>query len=118
MILSRKRSKDFNVEALNDLDVEVLHEFLEAIREDARISTAHISVYVALWKQWVDKDPEHPLSFFRRDLVAVCKISGLNTYHKTIRQLHEYGYIEYVPSYNHSIGSLVYFKPVDSKDKS
>lgn len=89
--------------------MEPLHDFLEAIREDARITTAHISVYVALWKQWIDKDFEHPLSFFRKDLMGVCKISSFNTYHKTIRQLHEYGYINYVPSYNHFLGSLVYF---------
>jgi hypothetical protein len=91
---------------------------LKAVEEDPRISTAHISVYLALWKRWVDKGYEQPLSFFRVELVAVCKIASFNTYYKIIRELHEYGYIRYIPSYNHFLGSLVYFTVAESKDKA
>jgi hypothetical protein len=98
--------------------MDPLRSFLKDIEEDARISSAHISVYIALWKKLVDNNYEQPLSFFRAELIPVCKISGLNTYHKIIRQLHEYGYIKYIPSYNHFLGSLVYFTDVESKDKA
>ena len=94
-----------------------LHLFLSTIEEDARITSAHISVYMALWKKWVETDYKEPLSFFRSDLIGICKISSLNTYHKIIRQLHEYGYIKYMPSYNHFLGSLVYFTNI-KKDKA
>ena len=80
-----------------------------AMEGDARITTAHISLYVVLWKKWKDSGIEQPLSVFRKDLMELCKISSYKTYHRTIRQLHEYGYIKYVPSYNHFLGSLVYF---------
>lgn len=87
----------------------VLARFLEGIESDPRITTAHISVFVSLWKKWKDSGADGPLSFFRSDIVGLCKISSYNTFHRSIRQLHEYGYIQYIPSYNHFLGSLVYF---------
>jgi len=89
--------------------VEALYFFLSAVESDPRITTAHISVYVSLWKKWKDSGAEGPLSFFRYELAGRCKISSYNTFHRAVRQLHEYGYIRYEPSYNHFRGSLVYF---------
>jgi hypothetical protein len=39
--------------------------------------------------------------------MELCKISASSTYHKTIRELHEFGYIEYRPSFNHNKRSLI-----------
>jgi len=91
--------------------MEKISSFLSAAEHDARLGANHISLYVALWKKWKDSGcgSIEPLSFFRNDIVALCKISGGNTYHKVLRQLHDYGYIKYVPSYNHFLGSLVFF---------
>ena len=89
--------------------METLQLFLSAVEQDPRISTAHISIYISLWKKWKDSGTAGPLSFFRSELTSLCKVSSYNTFHRTIRQLHEYGYIEYLPSYNHFKGSLVYF---------
>lgn len=89
--------------------MEPLHSFLSAIEKDPRITTAHISVYVSLWKKWRDNGANGPLSFFRADLTELCKISSYNTYFRVLKQLHEYGYIKYIPSYNHFIGSRVHF---------
>jgi hypothetical protein len=38
----------------------------------------------------------------------VAKISGPATYHKCIKDLNDFGYIEYVPSFNPAINSRVY----------
>lgn len=94
--------------------MELLYSFLSAVEHDPRITTAHISVYVSLWKKWKDSGINEPLSFFRSELAGLCKISSYNTFHRAVRQLHEYGYIKYVPSYNHFLGSLVYF--IDKKE--
>jgi hypothetical protein len=91
------------------MNTELLYSFLESAEDDARISCAHISLYVALWKKFVDNNYEQPISFFRNELVCTCKIAGTNLYHRAIRQLHEYGYLKYIPSYNHFLGSMVYF---------
>jgi len=40
--------------------------------------------------------------------MELAKISGVATYHKTIRELHEYGYIKYQPSYNRFSRSRIY----------
>ncbi|CAN5580530.1 transcriptional regulator [soil metagenome] len=40
--------------------------------------------------------------------MEISKISGKATYHKVIRELHNFGYIKYEPSFNYFRGSLVY----------
>ncbi len=82
--------------------------FLKTASEDPRIGPIHISLYAALIGLWEQKNKENPLTIFSKDIMSLCKISGVATYHRSIRELHQYGYIKYVPSYNHFIGSLVY----------
>ena len=90
----------------------ILMNFFTRIESDCRISTAHISVYTSLWRKWKEIQPGHQLVFFSREIMPVCKISSVSTYHKTIRQLREYGYITYEPSFNHFCGSMVDFTNV------
>jgi hypothetical protein len=89
--------------------IELVSNFIENVKDDPRINTAHISLYVSLVNQWFAKGIENPLTVFSKEIMPICKISGAATYHRSIRQLHEYGYIRYIPSYNHFLGSLVYF---------
>lgn len=98
--------------------MDPLYSFLTVVEADTRISAAHISLYVSLWKKWKDSGHDGPLSFFRQDIINLCKISGGNTYHKVLRQLHEYGYVKYVPSYNHFLGSMVYFNSFEKISKA
>jgi hypothetical protein len=87
---------------------ELITNFMVKVKEDPRIGPMHISLYTALLSLWLQRNCIHPLSVFSHDVMPVCKISGPATYHRSIRQLHEYGYIKYVPSYNHYLGSLVW----------
>ena len=91
------------------VNIDVLGSFLATAKEDPRINTAHISLYVSLIYCWQQKQCKNPVSLFRHDLIPLCKISGSATYHKSIRDLHRFGYIEYIPSFNRFEGSLVYF---------
>lgn len=43
----------------------------------------------------------------RRQLMKLSRIQSNVTYHKCIRQLQEYGYIKYTPSYHPLRGSCV-----------
>jgi hypothetical protein len=88
--------------------LELLSTFIQSVKDDPRINPVHISLYVSLVSHWYANGQENPLSVFSREIMPVCKISGSATYHRSIRELHEYGYIKYVPSYNHFLGSLVY----------
>ena len=93
-------------DAANELDL--IAEFIESVKEDPRISMAHISLYVSLVNYWYVNGRANPLCVFSKEIMPACKISGVATYHRSIRELHVYGYIKYVPSFNHFLGSLVY----------
>lgn len=87
---------------------QVLQDFLHRVREDARIGPSHISVFIAL--VYFSLDQQHAsVSFYGRELMRVAKISS-RTYHQCMQELHRYGYIQYIPSYNPALGSVVWFK--------
>ena len=88
--------------------LEVLCRFLSAIEEDPRIGTAHIALYLRIWKLWMDCDCAEPLVIFGHALIGVCKISSYSTYHKTLKDLCLFGYLRYEPSFNRFAGSRIF----------
>lgn len=74
---------------------------------DQRINVWHFSVYMSLFHKWMLNDLINPVSISRREIMQQTHIGSIVTYHKCIRQLQEYGYIIYKPSYNPFIGSYV-----------
>ncbi len=87
---------------------EPLYEFMDIIGEDHRIGPSHISLYMAILHLYKKQEFKMPVSVYSRDLMKQAKISAVATYHKCIRDLKEAGYINYVPSCNPVIGSLIY----------
>lgn len=85
-----------------------LKVFFQAIREDSRISPTHISLFMAIIQMWTKSNYQNPIRVFSRDLMELAKISGAATFFKRIRELNDFGYIKYQPSYNHFCKSLVY----------
>ena len=88
--------------------VKELTSFYSAIKSDPRIGTTHISLYMALFQFYNLNRLSNPIQITRTAVMEVAKISGLATYHKCMKDLVEYGYIAYKPSYNPSISSQVY----------
>lgn len=89
------------------MQVKELSRFYEAIKEDSRISPSHIAIYMALFECWNQNGFKNPIVVRRRQIMKAAKISGLATYHRCIKELHEYGLIAYFPSYNPFINSQV-----------
>ena len=89
---------------------ELMIKFMNTVREDPRIGVTHIGLYAALLTLWHNREKETPLPVFSHEVMPYCKLFGPATYHRNIRQLAEYGYVKYVPSYNHLLGSLVYLE--------
>ena len=87
--------------------VKELTNFYSAIKNDNRIGTTHISLYMALFQFYNLNRLENPIQITRTGVMEVAKISGLATYHNCMKDLVEYGYIQYQPSYNPSISSQV-----------
>jgi len=87
--------------------IKLLTGFFQKVSEDDRLNPTHISMYVSLFQMWNANRFKNPISISRSLVMHVCKISSTATYHKCIKELHQYGYITYTPSYNPYKGSLV-----------
>lgn len=75
--------------------------------EDTQLSAIHISLYFSLFMIWNECGFDTELSINRNDIMRLSKIGSANTYTTSLKQLHEYGYIIYKPSFNPLIGSKV-----------
>jgi hypothetical protein len=73
--------------------------FFEKAQADNRIGPVHISLYLAL--QLEACKTNFDLIIPVRDVIMLrAKISSPVTYHRALRDLHAYGYIDYRPSFN------------------
>jgi len=86
-----------------------LSDFFEAIEADPRISITHIGVFVALLQYRIQSGFPNPIQVFSREIMAIAKLSSAMTYHKCVRELSDYGYIRYEPSFKNNKGSKIYF---------
>jgi hypothetical protein len=88
----------------------VLSSFYETISVDSRINSTHISLYMALVQEWNQQGGINPIQIMRQSIMKNAKISARYTYHKCIRNLHEYGYINYQPTNNCHSKTVVFLK--------
>lgn len=89
--------------------MDCLSEFFEAIEADARISITHIGIYAALLRYRIQVGFINPIQVFSHEIMDIAKISSAITYHKCVRDLSDYGYIIYEPSFSHTKGSRIFF---------
>ena len=85
-----------------------LSGFFQKVAVDSRLNPTHVSLYMAVFQFWIAERFQNPVSISRQELMRISKISAKATYHKCIKDLHNFGYIQYLPSYNPFKGSLVY----------
>lgn len=90
--------------------------FYDRIQEDNRLNPTHISLYLALFQFWNLNHFQNPISISRIEMMRLSKISAYGTYHKCIKELQEFGYIEYLPSFNPYKGSLVNLYNFDNSE--
>lgn len=94
------------------VEIKELSSFFSAIKEDPRIGTTHISLYMALFQFFNVNGFQNPVCITRAAVMKASKIGGLATYHKCVKDLSDLGYIRYEPSYNPAIGTQVYLLKV------
>lgn len=78
--------------------VSILDRFLKLVKTDPRISPAHISLYISILQSYVAQG-DLQVQVQRDLIIEQAKISA-STYHRCINQLHDYGYIDYTPSFD------------------
>ena len=84
-------------------------DFYLAIQDDNRIGATHISLYLALYYFYALNQFQNPVFIKRTSVMYGAKICGLATYHKCIKDLNNFGYISYRPSYNPGVRSECLF---------
>jgi hypothetical protein len=87
--------------------IKHLSGVFEKFSGDQRVSAYHISLYVALFQLWNINRFSNPLLIIRSEVMQISRISSKSTYHRCVRELESFGYIEYQPSKNAMIGSKV-----------
>lgn len=86
---------------------DAIEKFFVAVEHDARISRTHVSIYCSILYVWSIHQYKNPVLLVRDEIMHHAKISGRYTYGKHIRQLSEYGYLQYIPSSDPCIKSKV-----------
>jgi hypothetical protein len=84
-----------------------LTSFFDSAVIDERLEKSHMSMYFALLKCLNDQNT-NPFIICRSDIMKLAKIS-CTTYHKCIRELVAYGYINYKPSFHPGKRSKIFF---------
>jgi len=73
--------------------------FLRKAANDDRLLPSHISLYMAMFYCSPDKPGDH-FQISRKKLMRFSRIKSIATYHKCIKELVAYGYVDYQPSYH------------------
>ncbi|MDX9914138.1 MAG: hypothetical protein RBS77_06180 [Candidatus Moranbacteria bacterium] len=79
----------------------------ERFVSDKRLSPFHISLYMALFQLWNSNRFRNPFPVAREEVMELAHIGSVGTYLRCIRQLHDWGYIEYAPSFHPGTGTKV-----------
>lgn len=80
--------------------------FMQDLVNDPLLGPSHVSLYAAILFEYWRQGENSSFSIFRRELVRLSKISN-RSYHKCMTDLVAGGYINYLPSYNPYLGSLI-----------
>lgn len=88
--------------------IKHLSGFFNKIVNDTDLNPTHVSLYMALFQSWNINRFQNPISITRNEVMRISKIFSKATYHKCVNELHQKGYINYVPSHNPFKGSLVW----------
>ncbi|MDX9881403.1 MAG: hypothetical protein RBS73_05015 [Prolixibacteraceae bacterium] len=84
-----------------------LNGFFERLAEDERLSSYHISLYIALFQHWNANRFSDQFIISRTEVMRLARIGSANTYARCMRDLTDWGYIAYFPSSNLHSGSKV-----------
>jgi len=84
-----------------------LQRFYDRANRDSRLLPSHISLYFGLIWLWSINEFSPKLKIARKELMALSHINSIVTYHKCIKDLTDFGYFEYRPSFNSYKGSEI-----------
>ncbi len=84
-----------------------LKRVYDTLSKDERLTMAHLCIYNALLQCRNENDFSNPVKVTRKEIMRLSKVKSKTTYHKCIKDLQVFGYIDYKPSFKPE-GSLVH----------
>lgn len=87
------------------------------VARDNRISVQHLCLYMGLCYWWAQNKCQNPVAITRKIVMDVSKIKSIVTYHKCMKELNDYGYIKYIPSFHPELGSTVFVQEQQEQSK-
>ncbi len=91
--------------------------FFQHVKRDKRLNANHVSLYIALFQFWNYNRFQNPFSIIREEVMSITGIGSKNTYHKCMKEIHQFGYILYRPSINKFQKSKVHMIRLDTTEK-
>jgi hypothetical protein len=88
--------------------IKHMNKVMELFYEDERLQPSHITLYLALFQAWNQNRFTNPFPINRNELMKAAKISSFSTYTRCLTNLMTWKYLEYIPSFNPSLGSKVH----------
>jgi hypothetical protein len=89
-------------------DFNIYSNLLTQLSKDGRITVWHMAALFAIVQLSDCNDIAKPIFISRKKVMNMAHINNFVTYHKCIKELQQFGYIEYFPSYHPAIGSKVH----------
>ncbi|MCD9015180.1 hypothetical protein [Parachryseolinea silvisoli] len=80
---------------------------IRRIADDDRPKTQHLALYMVLFNEWNSNLFRNPVILTRSDIMRMSKIGSAHTYTRCLKDLSEWGYFEYHPSYDPQRSSTV-----------
>ncbi len=95
-----------------------LNAFFERVSGDRQLTAYHISLYLALFRQWNACRFSERFSISRAEMMDLARIGSANTYARCMKELTDWGYIRYRASSNLHRGSEVSCIRLDTMNDS
>lgn len=89
------------------MNSEQLINYFDSIVNDIRINVSHLSLLLAILRLSHKQNAKETIRVSRSKLMKLSHIRTLPTYHKYFKELQDFGYISYFPSYHPGFRSLV-----------
>lgn len=84
-----------------------LNAVFELFNRDVRIKQGHITLYLAFFQKWNRKYFESTLTINRASIMERAKFKSKTTYHNYLKDLNDWGYLKYFPSFHPARGSII-----------
>lgn len=84
-----------------------LNNVFEIFHEDQRIKQGHMTLYLAFFQKWNRLFFQKTLTINRELIMERAKIKSKTTYHNYLKDLNDWDYLQYYPSYHPARGSRI-----------